>query len=609
MRRFPSALLHSVVVGGLLLTASTVCAAPTPADAPVSLLPAPRSTSPTASPAVSPAAPPTNAAPAGVMVEDLGALNQEALGLLDPARGSLPASLWQGSARATVVPLLAALPESPASPSLAALSRRVLLSAGSVPTRGSETSDAPIGTVLTLKLQALARLGLGNDLRTLSQNLPPAARTPEVERAINESLLVDGQTDTACAGAAAAIQKFDDVYWQKLMAFCHQLGGRSEAASAQVTMLRDQNVDDTVFFWAAESLSGLRVLPLNSYPQPSPLTAAMLRAAGKAYPSGTLVDPAPWLARLVALDNKADPVVRAVAAEQAFTRGGLSRDELMGVFEAIPLSDADRNKSLPTLAAEDSAKAAAQLWQMVKAQNTPTAIAAAISNAVQQASRRGQILAAAQLYAPLAEGLQPTPELLGFSETAGRILYAAGRFDAARGWYRLAVAAAASDANAAQAADVLWPLERMTTAMAFSNAPPADRLTAWRSRMVVRAQAPDVKESAIRRVARQESRLLTLLQATGDQIPNEQWAALWSSLPAEDTGTATATARWQALSTAADAHRVGETVALILLSTGGKSLAQVSDATLDRALSALRGLGMDSDARRLAVEAAVAAGL
>jgi hypothetical protein len=81
-----------------------------------------------------------------------------------------------------------------------------------------------------------------------------------------------------------------------------------------------------------------------------------------------------------------------------------------------------------------------------------------------------------------------------------------------------------------------------------------------------------------------------------------------SALTAADqsSGVGVPLAPWRALAAAAPAHRVGETVLASLLVAGsgrGDPLA------LNAAIGGLERVGLASDARRLAVEAALAAGL
>jgi len=63
------------------------------------------------------------------------------------------------------------------------------------------------------------------------------------------------------------------------------------------------------------------------------------------------------------------------------------------------------------------------------------------------------------------------------------------------------------------------------------------------------------------------------------------------------------------LSDAAAAHRIGETVLLSLYALGPEGPAGCNPLALARVIAALRQIGFDSEARAIAIEAAIAAGV
>ena len=66
---------------------------------------------------------------------------------------------------------------------------------------------------------------------------------------------------------------------------------------------------------------------------------------------------------------------------------------------------------------------------------------------------------------------------------------------------------------------------------------------------------------------------------------------------------------WRALENAASGLRVGETVLLSLLAIGQAGPVQANPTVLRRVLISLRKIGMEKEARALALEAAIASGL
>jgi hypothetical protein len=68
-------------------------------------------------------------------------------------------------------------------------------------------------------------------------------------------------------------------------------------------------------------------------------------------------------------------------------------------------------------------------------------------------------------------------------------------------------------------------------------------------------------------------------------------------------------ALWRVFGDAAESRRVGETVLLAALSLGDLPLDQASPMLLHGLITNLRLVGLDAEARALALEAALAAGL
>ena len=103
------------------------------------------------------------------------------------------------------------------------------------------------------------------------------------------------------------------------------------------------------------------------------------------------------------------------------------------------------------------------------------------------------------------------------------------------------------------------------------------------------------------------ARLFGLLAAMGDPVGGARWAQLLTDAP-RTTGVVPSAAIWNALGDASTQGRLGETVLLALLSLGEDGPGEVAPMTLDGVLAALRHVGLDVEARRLAVEAAVTQG-
>src|SRR5262249_9443522 len=116
--------------------------------------------------------------------------------------------------------------------------------------------------------------------------LVPADQTTEALRRLKtEAGLVTNHIGDACAQTQAALKDMPDPYWQKIQVFCQMDAGQGSAASLGLALLREQHVDDPVFYWAADVLGGgAPALPQN-FTRLTPLAYAMLRKASAHLPA------------------------------------------------------------------------------------------------------------------------------------------------------------------------------------------------------------------------------------------------------------------------------------------------------------------------------------
>ena len=237
------------------------------------------------------------------------------------------------------------------------------------------------------------------------------------------------------------------------------------------------------------------------------------------------------------------------------------------------------------------------MLQAVEAQTAPALRAELLAAAFFLAEAQGAYGTAARALAHLVRTVPPAPEHVWFSGAAGRALMAAGDQDGAAAWYALASEEAPRDAEAARAAVRLWPLMLLSREEAYLKTAPFETWLALRAEEGERAVA----------LAR-ANWLVILVDALGGRIDPE----VWDRLLAEGRPMATqapAPALAHGLRMAAEGGQLGETVlmALLLLGDGGPAAAGL--ATVGPVVSSLVSAGLREEARAIALEAALAAGL
>ena len=229
----------------------------------------------------------------------------------------------------------------------------------------------------------------------------------------------------------------------------------------------------------------------------------------------------------------------------------------------------------------DDPRSRAILYNLART-NEPGALrVSALASLIADARRRGVFIPMARLITPLVIELQPSPDLQSFAPDAARVLLAAGAYDRAAPWVALA------------GRPELRVIANFAQIGANDNVSVADAIAA------LKALDADT-------ASRQADLLVSLAAALDMPLNGIDLAAL---LRTTHSGTVPNGALWLDQQQAAKAGRLGETVlTTILLASAGNHLA-AEPIVLAQAVAGLQAVGLGADARALAVEAALDAGI
>ena len=609
-----------------------------------------------AAPAAPPAGPvsllPEQAVPDGaaappepsIAVGDLAAPGVDRIGLVDTTAGGFSAQLWRGTDLELLKQIMPRMPRRLPSPALRTLTKNLLLSPGTPPaalTQGDAMDAVPPDTLtasqwlLETRVATLAGLGDWAEVQALLDLVPPTQMTDGLRRFKAEANLVTNHVIDACALAQAALNTSPDAYWQKIQVFCQIDINQSSAASLGLALLREQRVDDPVFFWAADVLGGARTPLPAGFTRLEPLHYAMLRKAGAALPDNLadaqakITDPATlgWLASLalpteVVVKGDKTPAnvrrdrrraledARTLLAERAVAAGTLQPDALRAVYRSVNIKD-PAPPPLSQVTAED-VRGRALLFQSALAQTVPTARAEVIALALDlvradRGAKGPPLTVMGPAYAEMLGDMEPTADLVWFAGTAARALLAAGPDDKtattkAKVWLDLARNMGRTSREAGQIADSLWPIERLLTGTAATAVQlPPQALRAWAAALPPATPAPDI---ALKREI-----VLSLLTAAGEPVTAADWLPVMGGSARADGAAGLSPHIGNSLDLAAKAGRAGETTVLALTALGEDGPARVSLSALQQVITSLRIAGRETDARALAVEALLVLGL
>ena len=509
----------------------------------------------------------------------------------------------------------------------------------------------PVGKPLdasfvALRVDRLLAMGdIGNALALLKIT-PDERRDEALARTRIEALFFENNNADACTAVQNAVRDYSGLYWSQAQAFCLALSGAHARAALIADLLRErENEIEKVFFAAIDALAGVDVGEGPPLTAPSALHLSMMRAAGFRFPAEIVQTARAAVLRAVALAPNAALDVRLIAAEKAQRIGALTDDEILRLYSSIPFSKAEL--SGPISAAEESwtPRTRALLVRTAAAQTVALAKAEVLRRAWELGEEREGYTEISGASVPVVAGMEPAAELLWFAKDAARVLFAAGVNDRALDWYSIAAADSDRIEEARDAESALWPLAVLADRLPGDGAPAeqpdavlqsdnagnsglatsvAPLQTAENALPVggaLPANAVPLDSARLRRwfearrqadaqaAPRQAAAFYTLLEATGRDVPAELWQSLLDRPFAGADGNGLNRVWAHGVETASADFRLGETVLLATVGAGDAGDKGLSLADAARTIVALRRIGLQSEARRLAVETAMAAGL
>jgi hypothetical protein len=573
----------------------------------------------------------------------LAAMDADRTGVLSGKEGGFGVDMWKGTERSLVDTLLPRLPVRTNSPAMRGLIRRLLLSAADAP-KGKATP----GTLIEMRVKLLASMGDLAALNRLLDAVPDRAKSETLARIETNSRFLANDNARACALAAARIGKSDAPFWQKAFIFCQALAGERDKAALGISLLREAGNKDEIFFSLIGSLAGGTRAPIKSLTQPSPLHLAVARAANVQLPADVIASNRPAILRTIAISPNAPVEVRLEAAERAEAAGALPVDALRQLYTSVSFSNKDLANPLSKAEAESGPLSRALLYRTALVQTVPTAQAEAVAQAFKLGRQGGRYDSTIRVFMPILKRIPTSAEMAWFAPEAVRAFLAVGEHDAARPWFQLLRASAVFDSKAKTALAALMPLARLSASPEAENWSMAD-ISRW-----LDAMADDKRRNE------RATLLYSLFDAMNDPVPEKLWDALLSG-PQRMTVVMPNPAIWRRLATALtvaaptataatdkfaqsasgggtgdeavqeaslplatpppfpaaqsrgaqsqSAPSIGETVMLSLLALGEGGPSRADPIVLRRVLARLSEVGLGKEARALAVEAALDAGL
>jgi len=393
----------------------------------------------------------------------------------------------------------------------------------------------------------------------------------------------------ACSTASNAVAQSNDVFWQKLIAFCQAVAGQKDQASLAAQTLFDTGVKDPVYFTLMDSITLGLAPELKALTPEGAMHYAMLRFSGAPVPFGS-TDP---LITQLAVQQASDLDV----AESAARRGLLSSEALADKYLSEAFKSAALDAPLEALDKISPAAGRALLYQVLLKWEIPALRAEAVSVALTRARSDGLLIAIAPVFATPAMTIPPSNDLLWFAEDAARLFYMTGHTDRARQWHALLRSHATANADSAASNARLWHLAMLSgeTGQALGQS-----RRGWDQAIIDGAEDPDAGRAYL-------ETLKALVQAAtgGEPLASEAELRADAMAAQPETGIGAAALPLHLLSRAAEAERMGEVVALSIAVLSIGPAQQLNPSTPIAVVRALTAVGLQRDARQLAMETAV----
>eukprot|EP00439_Symbiodinium_sp_Y106_P087725 s1_g261.t1 len=543
----------------------------------------------------------------GIEIGSLGQVDEASVGLLNGNNGGLGPGIWAGSDRRVVEQLIVDVPGPTSSPILGELSRQLLLTSARPPQGSSgETS------LLALRLQRLNAAGRADDVARLYARAGVSQPSPAAAVQFAYAALSTGDRDMACnllGGLPVGGDPGTDpiaAFALKLSIFCQISGGLSAAANLTVDLAREQGLDAPLFFsLAAAATDGLSL----DAPEPrsiDPLIYRMMGLAGRDLPDDVVDRLDPSLLVPVAEDRAFDPELRIAAAERAAVLGLIDGDQMAAAYLAVSYTREDVAGVRVGVEPASPYRRRALFHQAVLDERVPAGRADLLAMLFFREREGDAYAATIAAHRGSLASVPPSGVLTSFAPLAARAFIELDDRVRAAMWLSVLEGSAANSRQVRELRAVLRLIDPSTitgsplpqVADASADAVPAAPIPVFLQ--------PALNDLAAGGAVRDFAALeIVLLDALGLSLAPSVWDALLISggLPGGDVAPVAVSQR---LKLASSQGRVGETVLLTLAALSESGPDRAHPQTLSEAVRALRTVGLEREARRLAAEALMA---
>lgn len=546
--------------------------------------------------------------PEGVVVEGLGNLGEDALGVLGDESGGLGSEMWEGSRRVDAVRLLRELPEAYPLREAYTLARRVLSTAARPP-RATADGQGMLGP----RIEKLAAIGAPVSALRLANAVNASQVPDQLAAGAVRAHFSTGNFVTGCAQLRDYRGGYATAFWQQALIVCQVADGDPGQAALGLDLLREQGLEvDPAFADAAIEVAGsggIKVAAADVGMPVDAMTFLLWLAAKAELPQDVAGVIAPGLLPALVTGAVSDPDLRLAAAHRALRLGVLAAADVTALYRDLQVSEADMAAALTAPDTVSENRLLAYLYLAAAGRDAAVSRSEALWEAWTRSAEIGGFDIVALTTAELLRDLPVTPDFGWLSGVATQTTLLAGHDRQALEWYQQVSRQAPIVPELSRSEVALWPPMR-----AIGQAPsPGFSLTPGQNIEPAVSRGP-VPWNAARldrwiELARGGPRgmnagsVLAMLSALGDPVDDAQWRMV--PLQSGQAVRMPPMAVLEGLARAAENGRKAETVLYALHALGGSGDAP-HDSVVAAVIRALGKVGLADVAQAIAREAMMA---
>ncbi len=361
----------------------------------------------------------------GIQIRPLNSIDVSSVGVLNASNGGFDPNLWGGSRFSFIKKLLLTNNVSTKSYVMRQLLRRVLVTGGLAPS-GSKGSEFMI-----TRLKALKAMGDATSALKLLSVIPAENREVVFLKYETEMYFIIGKPELACSTVRDEVVRLKDPFWQKARIYCQILAGELSQAELGLSLLQEEQNKSSGFLMLAESIiNGEPRLPdiLESFGY---LELAMITMADLKLP---LLMARKYPAALLSTTTVSAPE-QLEAIEIAAQHGLLDGEDLNKVYAAaLPVGSILVEK----VDIASTSLNRAQLYMEAKRTKIPVAKAEALEQLMMPALKQRRLGGVSRIFAPVIASLAPERDVLWIAPFAFRMSVLSGELERANSWLNLA---------------------------------------------------------------------------------------------------------------------------------------------------------------------------